>query len=148
MFAIMAAKMMILGLLPMALSMKLDSSPHKMMLTASTVKVDAFAERERVFVRSDVAHREAMETISKTMSLKTALEETQKLSMTNSTRSDAMNKVATLLAGGKHLRKGDHDGFGGLDGARLLLNDMIHEVMVKYDAEIAKSLPTMLLNVP
>merc|ERR1719311_184495 len=38
----------------------------------------------------------------------------------------------------KHLRKGDQDGFGGLNGARLLLNDMIFEVMVKYDQEIAK----------
>jgi hypothetical protein len=136
----MAAKIMFLGFLPMALSMKLDTAPHKMMLTASTVKVETVSEMEKVFGRSEVVHRQAMETISKSMSLETALEVTQKSSLANSTRSDAMTKVANLLAGGKHLRKGkgDDGGFGGLDGARLLLNDMIHEVMVKYDAEIAK----------
>merc|ERR1719408_704214 len=39
-----------------------------------------------------------------------------------------------------NLRKqsNSEDGFGGLDGARRLLNDMLHEVMIKYDAEIAK----------
>merc|ERR1719253_2471206 len=100
-----------------------------MMLTASSVKVETVAEMETVFTRSDVAHREAMETISKSMSVETALEVAQKNSLANSTRSDAMAKVANLLAGGKHLRKGkgDDKGFGGLDGARLLLNDMIHE---------------------
>merc|ERR1719408_1184304 len=39
-----------------------------------------------------------------------------------------------------NLRKqsNSEDGFGGLDGARRLLNDMLHEVMIKYDQEIAK----------
>merc|ERR1740130_2146833 len=36
-----------------------------------------------------------------------------------------------------HLRK-QPKGYGGLDGARKLLNDMIYESMSKYDAEIAK----------
>jgi hypothetical protein len=48
-----------------------------------------------------------------------------------------LSKVTSLL--GQNLRHNKkNDGFGGLDGARLLLNSMIHEAMLKYDAEIAK----------
>merc|ERR1719272_1061063 len=44
-----------------------------------------------------------------------------------------------VLAGGAHLRKHKQPkGYGGIDGARKLLNDMIYESMSKYDAEIAK----------
>merc|ERR1719446_1966791 len=49
--------------------------------------------------------------------------------------------MMSLLTGKQHLRaKNGHDnsGFGGLDGARKLLNEMIHESMLKYDEEIAK----------
>merc|ERR1719247_2123334 len=46
---------------------------------------------------------------------------------------------ATKLALGKvsHLRK-QPKGYGGIDGAREMLNDMIFESMAKYDSEIAK----------
>merc|ERR1719199_1633262 len=44
----------------------------------------------------------------------------------------------SLITGSRNLRVQKNDGFGGLDGARRLLNDMVHESMTKYDAEIAK----------
>merc|ERR1719157_513035 len=51
-----------------------------------------------------------------------------------------LKQLTGLLSNRQSLRKNlnGQDGFGGLDGARLLLNDMIYEVMMKYDAEIAK----------
>jgi len=51
----------------------------------------------------------------------------------------AIAKVTNLISGSRNLRShAKDDGFGGLDGARRLLNGMIHEAMTKYDAEIAK----------
>ena len=66
-----------------------------------------------------------------------ALEVLQKSSLVNSS---TLSKVTGLLTGSQNLRKqlSAADGFGGLDGARRLLNGMIHEVMEKYDEEIAK----------
>merc|ERR1719199_2368790 len=90
---------------------------------------------ESVFVRSQAVHEQAMATISKTMTQDQALRVIEKDQLGNTS---LLSQVKGILAGGKNLRKGNHDGFGGLNGARLLLNDMIHEVMVKYDAEIAK----------
>merc|ERR1719409_2261944 len=50
----------------------------------------------------------------------------------------ALSQVTGIaLKGNNHLRK-QPKGYGGLDGARKLLNDMIYESMSKYDAEIAK----------
>jgi len=147
---------MVFFFLPMALSMKLNGvdAPHKMMLAASSVKVETgvdaphkmalaassakvhtVAEMETAFVRSQAVHEQAMATISKTMTQDQALRVIEKDQLGNTS---LLSQVKGILAGGKNLRKGNHDGFGGLDGARLLLNDMIHEVMVKYDAEIAK----------
>merc|ERR1719428_519996 len=56
-------------------------------------------------------------------------------------RSEFSKKITSLIVGGSSLRSANihvAKGFGGLDGARKLLNDMIHESMAKYDAEIAK----------
>merc|ERR1740127_163983 len=65
-----------------------------------------------------------------------ALEVLDKSTLTN----PKLKQITGLLSNRQNLRKAlqGHNGFGGLNGARLLLNDMIHEVMVKYDAEIAK----------
>jgi len=134
----MAGKiMMFLGLVPMVLSMELHTAPHdhKMKLIVSTVKVEAGSEMGKVMMRSEETHQAAMSTISKTMSVSMALEVFQKSGLANSSVAD---HITSLLKGSQNLRKGKQDGFGGLNGARLLLNDMIHEVMVKYDAEIAK----------
>merc|ERR1719486_1255868 len=49
--------------------------------------------------------------------------------------SSSLKKIKSLLVGSKNLR---NNGFGGLDGARKLLNDMIFEAANKYDAEIMK----------
>merc|ERR1740138_516920 len=50
----------------------------------------------------------------------------------------ALMQAANLALGkGSSLRK-QPKGYGGIDGARKLLNDMIFESMTKYDAEIAK----------
>merc|ERR1719199_441418 len=94
---------------------------------------------EKVFARSAETHRRSMDEISKSMTLPRAMEALRRSKLS---RADAeLEKVTNLLTGGsKHLRhKNDkNDGFGGLNGARLLLNDMIYESMEKYDAEIAK----------
>merc|ERR1740117_1095559 len=90
----------------------------------------------RVFSRSDVSHRQSMEKISKSLSLPNALEIANG-ALPNS--GSALAKITSLLSGSKSLRSNNKDdGFGGLDGARVLLNSMIHEAMTKYDAEIAK----------
>merc|ERR1719356_683934 len=44
----------------------------------------------------------------------------------------------TGMQGHAHLRKKQPAGYSGLTGARKMLNDMIYESMMKYDAEIAK----------
>merc|ERR1740117_697426 len=90
----------------------------------------------RVFSRSDMTHRQSMEKISKSLSLPNALEIANG-ALPNS--GSALAKITSLLSGSKSLRSNNQDdGFGGLDGARRLLNSMIHEAMTKYDAEIAK----------
>merc|ERR1740117_2834049 len=90
----------------------------------------------RVFSRSDVSHRQSMEKISKSLSLPNALEIANG-ALPNS--GSALAKITSLLSGSQNLRSNSKDdGFGGLDGARRLLNSMIHEAMTKYDAEIAK----------
>merc|ERR1719272_2630194 len=90
----------------------------------------------RVFSRSEASHRQSMEKISNSLSLPNALEIANS-ALPNS--GSALAKITSLLSGSKSLRsKNQDDGFGGLDGARRLLNSMIHEAMTKYDAEIAK----------
>merc|ERR1719428_666658 len=61
-----------------------------------------------------------MDQISESLTLPKAMEVMEK--------SDFSKRITSLVAGG----------FGGLDGARKLLNDMIYESMEKYDKEIAK----------
>merc|ERR1719352_745704 len=77
-----------------------------------------------------------MEAISQSMTSSKALEVLEKSALST----PKLKEVTGLLSNKQNLRKAlqAHDGFGGLNGARLLLNDMIFEVMVKYDAEIAK----------
>jgi len=131
--------LMILVLLPIALSMQMNgaSAPHKMALSVVNSNADAVAEMGKVFERSAEAHHKSMEDISKSMTQPQALEVLRKNSIVNTS---ALDRVTSLLTGSQNLRKqlNAGDGFGGLDGARRLLNDMIHEVEVKYDAEIAK----------
>jgi len=96
------------------------------------------AALESQFARSEEVHQKAMETISQDLTVPKAIEVLQHSSVINAS---SLKEVSTLLSGSQNLRalKRDiDDGFGGLDGARKMLNDMIHESMSKYDGEIAK----------
>merc|ERR1719183_1332685 len=83
---------------------------------------------EKVFARSEETHRRSMDEISKSMTLPRAMEALRRSKLS---RADAELEKVTNLLTSKHLRhKNDkNDGFGGLNGARLLLNDMIYESM-------------------
>merc|ERR1719498_2265996 len=133
----MVMRLVVLALLPLAFSVK---PPAKTLLTDLSVgegESEKVAQMAAVFQRSEKVHQQSMTKISQGMTLDSAMQVVQKSKVANSS---ALARVTNLLAHNKNLRKhlDAHDGFGGLDGARLLLNDMIHEVMVKYDAEIAK----------
>merc|ERR1719506_2107504 len=120
----------------MAISMKLDGGiPARTMLTDLSDAM-TMSEMESVFMRSREAQKQSMDTISKTMTQEKAMEVLDKSALST----PKLKEVTGLLSNKQNLRKAlqAHDGFGGLNGARLLLNDMIFEVMVKYDAEIAK----------
>merc|ERR1719375_815947 len=97
----------------------------------------SLSEMEAVFARSEETRRQSMETISKSMTEEKALEVMEKSSLAHNPK---LKEITGLLSSKQNLRKQlqKHDGFGGLNGARLLLNDMIFEVMVQYDQEIAK----------
>jgi len=150
-------------LMPLAFSMKLDGLDvphHKMALAVdaahpkmtlavagSDVKsvdgsdVKSLTEMETVFVRSDEVHRHSMDEISKTLTFPKAMDMIQHSTLANA--NSVLGKVTGLLSGSsQNLRAASgaakDDGFGGIDGARKLLNSMIHESMTKYDAEISK----------
>merc|ERR1719375_385306 len=97
----------------------------------------SLSEMEAVFARSEETRRQSMATISKSMTQEKALEVMEKSSLAHNPK---LKEITGLLSSKQNLRKQlqKHDGFGGLNGARLLLNDMIFEVMVQYDQEIAK----------
>merc|ERR1719272_510934 len=57
---------------------------------------------------------------------------------TNNLTTPALIEITNHLQGKQsNLRKPATTGYSGVDGARKLLNDMIHESMVKYDEEIS-----------
>merc|ERR1719162_760751 len=97
----------------------------------------SMADMEKVFVRSSEQQRQSMDLISKSMTQSKAMEVIEKSTFASN---PTLKQIAGLLSNRQSLRKtlNGQDGFGGLNGARLLLNDMIYEVMLKYDAEIAK----------
>jgi len=94
--------------------------------------ISSLGQMEQVFARTETIHAASMASISKSMSEEKAWDVLKKNNLT----SPALMEVANL---GKqvNLRK-QPKGYGGLDGARKLLNDMIFESMSKYDAEIAE----------
>jgi len=114
----------------------IDARPHTMALAIAGTKVQAFSEMEKVFGRSEETHIQSMDAISKNMDFSKAMGVVQHSPLNDA--ASAMSKITSLIGGSKSLRSAKDDGFGGLDGARRLLNDMIHESMTKYDAEIAK----------
>merc|ERR1740130_366478 len=105
-------------------------------VAGSAVKTFSEMEMAQTFARSDEVHQRSMDAISKNLTLPKAMDVIQHSSLTDS--KSTMSKVTGLMSGSQNLRAAKDTGFGGLDGARRLLNSMIFEAMVKYDAEIAK----------
>jgi hypothetical protein len=100
-------------------------------ITSSQLDAEAM---EAAFLRSEKVHAESIAKMMTTMSTEKAWNVLAKNNLTN----PALVEVAKDLQGkNTHLRK-QPKGYAGLDGARVLLNDMIFESMSKYDAEIAK----------
>jgi hypothetical protein len=140
----MALKFLLVALLaPVAISMKMQSADNlssdvdaahpKMTLSTIGSNVDSVAEMESVFRRSDDAHKHSMDEIAESLTLPKAMDVLE--------HSNFSKRITSLVVGGKSLRSGNiavANGFGGLDGARKLLNDMIYESLEKYDKEIAK----------
>jgi len=134
--------------LPLAASMALSGtspktySPIRTMLTSvEDGNGQTLESTEMVFTRSQEVHRNSMETIAKSMTQSKAIKVIEKSTLVSTpTLKQITGLLGVAAQESKNLRKHlqGHDGFGGLNGARLLLNDMIHEVMLKYDAEIAK----------
>jgi hypothetical protein len=115
-------------IMPMAFSMKLhgasnfSSEVDKPHLTLSVVgtHTDTVAELQKVFARSGEAHTNSMKAISQSLTFPSAMDVLK--------RGPFSKKITSLIVGGTNLRTSNihvGKGFGGLDGARKLLNDMI-----------------------
>jgi len=103
--------------------------------TGSGAGAEAVSEMGKVFARTEVAHQASMDLIMKTMTTDKAMRVLP--------NSAAMKQVASLISGQgiqsqQNLRKKQPSGYGGLAGARKMLNDMIYESMIKYDKEIMR----------
>jgi len=111
----------------------------KMSLSVGHSNLENLAEMGKLMAKSEEAQKQSMDAISKTLTFPKALEVLEKAAILNaSTVEQVTGLLNTDKSTKKRLRKAEADGFGGLNGARLMLNDMIHEAMIKYDAEIAK----------
>merc|ERR1719326_1378701 len=88
-----------------------------------------------VFARSEETHARAMAEISESLTVTKAIETLQHSSVMNAS---TLKPFANLLTAKALRSEHNLNGFGGLDGARRLLNEMIEEGMEKYDAEIAR----------
>merc|ERR1719375_2816099 len=117
--------------------MKSSGVASPITMFADVTADQSLSEMESVFKRSEETRRQSMATISKSMTQEKALDVMEKSSLAHNPK---LKEITGLLSSKQNLRRKQmkHDGFGGLNGARLLLNDMIFEVMVKYDQEIAK----------
>jgi len=114
---------------------KNDEASHpKMTLAVVGKNAEAVAGMATVFDRSEAVHHQSMDSISKTLTTPQAIDALEHGAFANSA---PLKQITSFLSGNQNLRS-QHDGFGGLDGARRLINDMVHESMTKYDAEIAK----------
>jgi len=96
---------------------------------------DAISAMDKVFARTEEAHQSSMDTIMKTMTLKQAMQV-----LPNSAALQQVESMITDQTGvHNNLRKKKQpSGYGGLAGARKMLNDMIYESMIKYDKEIMR----------
>merc|ERR1719482_1044749 len=89
-------------------------------VTIGVTSVDTKA-MEEVFLRSDEAHKQSLESITSSMSLTKATQIMEKSSMATA----ELEQVTNMLTGkgSNNLRKQPKKGYSGLDGARKLLND-------------------------
>jgi hypothetical protein len=119
------------------LSLAVETAP-RLTLTSTGQKTEAVAEMEKFFARSEETHHASMAAITASLTLQKAVLALQRGSQSNSS---SLQLVTNLLTTSKSLRSshdGDFEKIGGLDGARKMLNKMIHESLTKYDKEIAK----------
>merc|ERR1719253_1607103 len=123
---------------PNTLSVVEVDKPHMSVIkTQRTISVvghatEEVAKMEEVFARSEQVHNHAMDEISKSLTLPKAVAMVEHSEFKSSA---PLKEITGFLTGTQKLRQ---NGFGGLDGARKLLNGMIYEAASKYDAEIAK----------
>jgi uncharacterized protein YegL len=91
---------------------------------------------EKVFARSEQTHKAAMDTMTRTMTLAKAVGLLEKSHLNSS----LVAQVTSMVHKHRHnLRKQTTPkGYGGLDGAKTMLNNMIFEAYEKYDKEILK----------
>jgi len=100
---------------------------------------------EQVFARSEQAHSESMAAIMQKMTAEKAWDVLEKRNLTT----PALLQVTRSLQGTRSfLRKKSSSpsppapppaaGYSGIEGARIMLNDMIYESMKKYDIEITE----------
>jgi hypothetical protein len=132
-------RLAVAAFLPLALSLKLQSDGSVLPLTLTTIgkSARAIADLEQVFDRPDEMHQDAMDMISKSLTLPNAIEALQRSALANTS---SLKQVTSLLSGKQNLRSSSslNHGAPGLQSAVNLLNGMIYETATKYDAELAK----------
>jgi hypothetical protein len=116
----------------LAFRIALSSNEDSYGLLSDGLSVQSMA---KVFERSELTRQMSMAAISRTMTIPKAMEVLHHGKL----MTPALVQVTDMAFGGRHLRRqAPKKGYGGIEGARKLLNDMIFESMSKYDAEIAK----------
>merc|ERR1719440_2672489 len=89
---------------------------------------------EKVFDRSEQAHKASMNAMMRTMTITKAARILEKSKLNNK----QVAQVTSMIHKHRHNLRKQPKGYSGIDGARKMLNDMIFESMSKYDQEIAK----------
>merc|ERR1719149_82769 len=108
-----------------SLSSDLDAPNHKMTLAVAGSDIKTFTEMEQEFARSEEVHNNSMVEIAKSLTFPKAMDVIEHSTLLNA--NSTLSKVTGLLAGSQKLRSVRDTGFGGVDGARKLLNSMILE---------------------
>merc|ERR1719440_2271312 len=89
---------------------------------------------EKVFDRSEQAHKASMNAMMRTMTITKAARILEKSKLNNK----QVAQVTSMIHKHRHNLRKQPKGYSGIDGARKMLNDMIFESMSKDDQEIAK----------
>jgi len=95
----------------------------------------AIMAMEKVFARSETAHMQSMSKIMSGMTSNKAWQVLEKHNLTT----PALIQIKSRIHGKQSsLRKTSPQGYSGVEGARKMLNDMIYDSMMKYDAAISE----------